>query len=112
MKYTIFVSQTMEDMKPIKVKVELKENWAHEKYALYFTKDFNLVELDFPTPQRKIRVYRMDDIRKYVELPSTSVGFVNAESTCKDMLYSKGYYVTEFDYPKELKEMRKEAFKK
>lgn len=99
-------------MKPIKVQVELKENWAKQRYALFFTKDFNLAELDFPTGERKqARVYRMDMPNKYVTLSSLPQGIIGAETACKTLLFDKGYYVTDFLYPEELKALRKEAFK-
>ncbi len=99
-------------MKPIKVQVEVKENWAKQRYALFFTEDFNLAELDFPTAERKqARVYRMDMPNKYVTLSSLPQGIIGAETACKTLLLDKGYYVTEFLYPAELKEIRKQAFK-
>ena len=99
-------------MKPIKVQVELKENWAKQRYALFFTKDFNLAELDFPTGERKqARVYAMNVPDKYVTFSSLPQGIIGAETASKTILLDKGYYVTKFEYPQELIELRKQAFK-
>ena len=100
-------------MKPIKVQVEIKENWAKQGYALFYTKDFNLAELDYPTEGRKeARVYLMSELgKKYVTFSSLPQGIIGAETASKTILYDKGYYVTKFEYPQELIELRKEAFK-
>ena len=100
-------------MKPIKVQVEIKENWAKQRYALFYTKDFNLVELDYPSGDRKeARVYHMSELgKKYVTFSSLPQGIIGAETASRIILYEKGYYVTKFEYPQELAELRKQAFK-
>lgn len=99
-------------MKPIQVKVELKENWAKQRYALFFTKDFNLAELDFPNEERKeARVYDMRTPDTYISLSSLPQGIIGAEVASKAILFDKGYYVTKFLYPAEMREIRKQAFK-
>ena len=99
-------------MKPIKVQVEIKENWAKQRYALFYTKDFNLAELDYPTEGRKeARVYAMNVPDKYVTFSSLPQGIIGAETASRIILYEKGYYVTKFEYPQELAELRKQAFK-
>lgn len=106
-------------MKPIKVQVEVKRNWAGDPYAMYSTNEHgNIVELDYPAEGRKdARVYPLKDNEadrtptNHVTLSSLPQGVIGAEIACKAQLYGKGYYVTEFLYPEELKEIRKEAFK-
>lgn len=99
-------------MKPTKVQVEIKENWAKQRYALFYTRDYNLAELDYPTEDRtQARVYPMSSPRDYVPFSSLPLGIIGAETACKCFLLDKGYYVTEFLYPDELKELRKQAFK-
>ena len=98
-------------MKPIVVKVEVKQNWAKQKYALYYTKDYNLAELDYPSAERtQTRVYPMN-ADKYITFSSLPQGIIGAETASKTILFDKGYYVTKFDYPQELAELRKQAFK-
>lgn len=99
-------------MKPIQVQVEIKENWAKQRYALFYTREFNLAELDWPAEGRKeARVYPMSEPGKYVQFSCLPQGVIGAETACKAILFDKGYYVTKFLYPDELKELRKQAFK-
>ena len=98
-------------MKPIRVQVEIKENWAKQRYALFYTKDFNLAELDYPTGGREARVYAMNVPDKYVTFSSLPQGIIGAETASKAILLDKGYYVTKFEYPQELAEIRRQAFK-
>lgn len=98
-------------MKPIKVEVRLKKNWAGQKYALFFTKEYNLAELDYPSKERKeTRVYSMN-AKEYITFSSLPQGIIGAETASKTFLLDKGYYVSEFAYPQELAELRKDAFK-
>lgn len=108
-------------MKPVKVNVEVKinTNWANEKYAIFSTKDYKeIAELDFPTDGRGTRVYPLalnnenKDVTNYICLSSLSQGIIAAETAVKTYLLDKGYYVTKFEYPEELKALRKQAFKK
>lgn len=106
-------------MKPIKVIVEVKQNWAGEKYAIFSTEEHgNIVELDYPIGGHKeARVYPLKDNEaehtptNHITLSSLPQGVIGAEVACKAYLYGKGYYVTGFLYPAELKELRKQAFK-
>jgi len=106
-------------MKPIKVKVEAKQNFGNSPYAMYSTREHgNIVELDYPVEGHKeAKVYPLKDNEdehtptNHIALSSMSQGIIGAEVACKAYLYGKGYYVTDFLYPAELKALRKEAFK-
>lgn len=107
-------------MKPTKVqvKVNINTNWANEKYAIFSTKDYKeIAELDFPIEGRGTRVYPValnrenKDVTNYICLSSLPQGIIAAETAVKAYLLDKGYYVTKFEYPQELAELRKDAFK-
>lgn len=106
-------------MKPIKVAVDVKQNWASSPYAMYSTREHgDIVELDYPIKGRnEVKVYPLKDNEaehtptNHVTLSSLPQGIIGAETACKSYLYGKGYYVTDFLYPAELKALRKEAFK-
>lgn len=105
-------------MKPIKVTVEIKRNWAGSPYAIYSTREHgDIAELDYPIEGHKeARVYPLKDNEaehtptNHVTLSSLPQGIIGAEVACKAYLYSEGYYVTNFLYPAELKNLRKQAF--
>lgn len=109
----------MAHMKPIKVIVKIEQNWASNPYAMYSTREHgNIVELDYPIKgHTEARVYPLKDNEaehtptNHVTLSSLPQGIIGAETACKAYLYGKGYYVTDFLYPEELKSLRKEAFK-
>lgn len=106
-------------MKPIKVTVEIKRNWASNPYAMYSTREHgNIAELDYPIEgHNEAKVYPLKDNEvehtptNHITLSSLSQGIIGAETACKAYLFDKGYYVTDFLYPAELKALRKEAFK-
>lgn len=108
-------------MKPIKVtvKVEINTNWANQTYAMFSTeKHGNIAELDWPIEGYKgVRVYPLKkneaekDMTNHIGYSSIATGIIGAETATKAYLFDEGYYVTKFDYPKELAEIRKEAFK-
>lgn len=106
-------------MKPIKVQVEVKENWANEKYAVFSTKEHGkIAELDWPAGERtKPRVYPLKqneidgDATKHVCLSSVPQGIICAETATRAYLMGLGYYAQKIVYPKEMRELRKQAFK-
>ena len=106
-------------MKPIKVKTEIKKNWASDPYVMFSTeKHGDIVELDYPAEGRDdVRVYPLKvneaekDHTNHVTFSSLPQGIIGAETACKAWLYGEGYYVEKFVYPTDLESMRKEAFK-
>ena len=106
-------------MKPIRVQVEIKENWANEKYAIFSTDVFGAIaELDWPAGERtKPRVYPLKENAlngtptNYITLSSVPQGIIGAETATKTFLMGFGYYVNKFVYPKEMIELRRQAFK-
>ena len=109
----------MAHMKPIKVIVKIEQNWASNPYAMYSTREHgNIVELDYPIKgHTEARVYPLKDNEaehtptNHITLSSLPQGIIASEVACKAYLFNKGYYVTDFLYPAELKALRKEAFK-
>lgn len=106
-------------MKPITVTVEVKQNWAIEPYAMFSTKEHgNIVELDWPSAGRPTpRVYPLKqneidgDATRYIAFSSVPQGIIGAETATKTYLMGLGYYVSKIVYPKEMTELRKQAFK-
>ena len=91
------------------VKVEIKENWARQKYALFYTDEYNIAELDYPTDGELAKVFPMYDNR-YVCFSSLPQGIIGAETAVRAFLFGKGYTEVEIKYPTELKNLRKQAF--
>ena len=94
--------------KPVTVHAEIKRNWRNDKYALFYTDDFNIAELDYTNDERdKVRVYPAfhDDYFEYDSL-KTALSVVEAITIL--FLAEKGYSVKEFDYPEELNEIKNE----
>ena len=73
-------------MKPIKVQVEVKENWAKQKYALFYTKDYNIAELDYPSKDReKARVYPMAE-KKFVDFSCVPKPLAKLSFSTRDIM--------------------------
>ena len=108
-------------MKPIKVnvKVEVNKNWANEKYAIFSTEEHGAIaELDWPAGERaKPRVYPLKqneadgDATNYITLSSVPQAIIGAETATKTYLMGLGFYVNKIVYPKEMIELRRQAFK-
>lgn len=107
-------------MKPInvQVKVEINKNWAGEKYAIFSTEKHGAIaELDWPSERGRARVYPLKqneidgDATNYITFSSVPQGIIGAETATKTYLMGLGYYVNKIVYPKEMMELRRQAFK-
>lgn len=99
-------------MEQVIVKVEVKKNWAGEKYATFSTDEHGqIAELDFPTKEQPTRVYAKNiPDNGYVCFSCAATGVIGAETAVQGFLLDHKKY-PKYEYPKEIKKLRKEAFK-
>ena len=99
-------------MKQAIVKVEVKKNWAGDKYVTFSTDEHGqIAELDFPNKERPTRVYAKNvPDNGYVTFSCAATGVIGAETAVQVFLLDYEQY-PKYEYPAEIKKLRKEAFK-
>ena len=99
-------------MKQVKVKVEVSENLAGEKHVTFSTDEHGkIVALNFPTAEHPTRVYaRNVPDKEYVCFSCAATGVIGAETAVSCFLLDYEEY-PKYEYPEEIKKLRKEAFK-
>ena len=98
-------------MRTIEVNVTVKRNWRGDKYALFSAEGYDdIAELDYPCEEHGTRVFFLkDDECDYVPLSAPQFGIIAAETCVKSFLMGKGHFNVEFNYPAEMRELRKKA---